>query len=65
MAKERFPKMEQLYEAHRQIELALIMMKIELDKKMEVIMSLCRMEELEGYAPLIEDETNGNVPLLN
>ena len=65
MAKERFPTVEQLYKAHRQIELPLAMMKVELDKNMKEIMPLCRMEELGGYAPFTEDEINGNVPLLN
>ena len=65
LAEERFPKVEQLYEAHCQIELPLTMMKMELDKNMEDIMPLCRMEELGGYVPLTEDKISGNVPLSN
>ena len=65
LAEERFPTVEQLYEAHRQTELPLTMMKVELDNNMEDIMPMCKMEELGGYAPLTKDEINGNVSLLN
>ena len=65
LAKERFPQVEQLYEAHFSTELPLKMMKIELDKNMKSHMPLCQMEELGGYAPLTKDEINGNEPLIN
>ena len=65
LAEEKLPHIEQLYEAHRQTELPLTMMKIELERNMGIHMPLCKMEELGGYKPLSEDEINDNIPLLN
>ena len=65
LAKQRFPQIEHLYEAHRQTQLPLTMMKIEQEQNMAIHMPLCQMEELGNYRPLSKDEINGNVPLLN
>ena len=59
------PTIDQIYEAHRQTEPPLNMMKIEQDRNMAIHMSICRMEDLGGYKPLTEDENNGNTPILN
>ena len=54
-----------VYEAHWQIQLSLMMKKIELDHNMTKLMPLCRMKDLGGYMPLTKNEVSGNVPLLN
>ena len=41
LAKQRFPKVEQIYESHQKTELPLIMIKIELDRNMAQHMPLC------------------------
>ena len=65
LAEEKFPQIEQLYEAHRQTDLPLAMMKIEQERNMAIHMPQCRMEDLGGYKVLSKDEINGNLPLLN
>ena len=62
---QRFPNVEQIYEAHRQTKLPLVTMKIELERNMAKHMPLCQMEDLGGYKYLIKDELNGNTALLN
>ena len=41
------------------------MMKIKEEKNVAIHMPLCQIEELGSYRPLLEDEINGNIPLLN
>ena len=65
LAEEKFPQIEQLYEAHRQTDLHLAMMKIEQERNMAIHMPQCKMEDLGGYKALFEDEINGNLPLTN
>ena len=65
LAEEKFPQIEQLYEAHRQIDLPLAMMKIKQERNMAIHMPKCKLEDLGGYGPLSEDEINGNLPLIN
>ena len=49
-----------MYEAHRQIELPLTLMKIDHDKNMQELMPTCRVEEIGGYAFLREAQINGD-----
>ena len=65
LAEQRFPQIDQIYEAHHQAKLPLNMMKIEQDQNMAIHMPFCQMEDLGKYKPLVEDEINGNTPLLN
>ena len=48
LAEQRFPKVEKIYEAHRQTKLPLTRMKIELNCNMAKLMPLCKMEDLGG-----------------
>ena len=43
LAKQRFPHIKQLYEAHRQTELPLTMVKIEHEQNMDTHMPLCHV----------------------
>ena len=65
LVEEKFPQIEQIYEAHHQTDLPLAMMKIEQERNMAIHMPQCRMEDLGGYKALSKDEINGNLPLLN
>ena len=53
LAEDKFPQIEQLYEAHRQTNLPLAMMKIEQERKMAIHMPQCKMEDLGGYKALL------------
>ena len=61
----QFPKIEQLYEVHKQTTLPLILLKFEHDKNLEELMPQCSMEQLGGYKSLTQDKINGRDPLLN
>ena len=61
----QFPKIEQLYEAHKQTTLPLVLLKFEHDMHLEELMPQCPLEQLGGYHPLTHDEINGKSHLLN
>lgn len=65
MAEQRFQKVEELYEAHRNLALPLPLLKLEQHMHLKELLPRCPMEELGGYQPLSEDEINGNAPLAN
>ena len=48
----QFPKIEQLYETHKQTTLPLILLKFEHDRNLEELMPQCSLEQLGGYEPL-------------
>ena len=45
----RFPKIEQLYETHKQTTLPLVLLKFEHDVHLEELMPQCPLEQLRGY----------------
>ena len=51
--------MEQLYEAHKQATLPLVMLKYEHDCHLQELLPSGSLEELGGYKALLEDEING------
>ena len=61
----QFPKIEQLYETHKQTTLPLILLKFEHDRNLEELMPQFSLEQLGGYEPLTQEEINGWTPLLN
>ena len=65
IAKSKFNKAEDLYEAHRQITMPLVMLKVEEEMNVNRLMPKCTVEEMGGYAPLTQDEMNGITPLTN
>ena len=48
----QFPKIELLYEAHKQTTLPLVLLKFEHDMHLEELMPQCPLEQLGGYHPL-------------
>ena len=62
LAKEQFPKVKQMYEAHRLIELFLTLMKIEHEKNMKSLMPRCHLEEIGGYIFLTQAHIKGEKP---
>ena len=62
-ALEQFPNVEDMYQAHKQSTLHLVILKYEHDKHFQELLLACAMEELGGYKHLIEDEINGKAHL--
>ena len=61
----QFPKIEQLYETHKQTTLPLVLLNFEHDMHLEELIPQCPLEQLGGYHLLTQDEINGRAPLLN
>ena len=60
-----FPKIEILYETHKETTLPLVLLKFEHDMHVDELMLQSPLELLGDYQPLTQDEINGKAPLLN
>ena len=54
-AQEQFPNIEDVYAAHRQTTLPLVLLKYEHDRHLSELLPKCALEELGGYKPLTEE----------
>ena len=53
---EPFPKVEDMYQAPKQLTLPLVLPKYEHEKHLQELLPTCATEELGGYKALAEDE---------
>ena len=51
-AMKQFPKIEQLYETHKQTTLPLVLLKFEHDKHLEELIPHCPLKQLGDYQPI-------------
>ena len=64
-AMRQFPRIENLYETHKQTILPLVLLEFKYDMHVDELMPQSSLELLGGYKPLTQDEINGRTHFLN